>query len=147
MNEAKFKKYLGVWIAASIVLAIGTFYIGAKHGQAAAKASFASRAGMGGQSGMNRRFGAGANVVSGSVISKDSSSVTVKMRDGSSRIVLYSGSTQVLKSTSGTADDVSVGTNVSVIGSQNSDGSVTAQTIQIRPDGAQFNPQAPKQGA
>lgn len=39
-----------------------------------------------------------------------------------------------MKSASGSAADVAVGSSIVVTGSKNSDGSVTAQSIQIRPD-------------
>jgi hypothetical protein len=45
-------------------------------------------------------------------------------------------STPVTKQASGTQDDLSVGTQVAVTGSSNSDGSMTANTVQIRPAGA-----------
>ena len=69
----------------------------------------------------------------GKVISKDDTSITVKGRDGSSKIVLYTPTTQVMKSTSGSSTDITVGSQVLVQGKTNSDGSVTAQNISIRP--------------
>jgi pectate lyase len=90
--------------------------------------------GMGGTRGATGARGGG--VTAGDIIAKDATSITVKAQDGSTKIVLVSGSTQVAKSTTGTEADLTIGTNVTVIGSANADGSVTAQSVQIRPAGA-----------
>ncbi len=131
MTDKKYKQHLMIWIIVTVLVAGGMFFMGSKHGQAAAKTAFAAMRGNG--SGQRGRFGAGGGAVMGSVIAKDDTSMTIKMRDGSSRIVLYSGSTQVQKSAPGTASDVTVGSQITVLGTQNTDGSVTAQNIQIRP--------------
>jgi len=96
------------------------------------RTQFAGRFGMNGAMGMGRgrMFGGG---VLGSVIAQDDKSITVKMSDGSTKIVLLSGSTTYVKSSLATKSDISVGTTVSVFGMPNSDGSVTAQNIQINP--------------
>jgi hypothetical protein len=78
----------------------------------------------------NRANGSGG-FVSGSVISQDGDSITVKLADGSTKIVLVSGSTTINLSESGSMSDLAVGKDVSVTGSTNSDGSVTATRIQI----------------
>ncbi|KKU25725.1 MAG: hypothetical protein UX39_C0021G0007 [Candidatus Magasanikbacteria bacterium GW2011_GWA2_46_17] len=77
----------------------------------------------------------GVDFVNGEVISKDDDSVTVKLRDGGSRIVFFSPSTTVMKATSGDGSDLEVGRNVMINGSANQDGSMSAQMIQIRPAG------------
>ncbi len=81
------------------------------------------------------RNGAGANMnsVNGEVISKDDESITVKLNDGGSKIVFFSDKTNVSKIAIGTQADVAVGEQVMVSGTVNSDGSVNAAMIQIRP--------------
>jgi len=76
--------------------------------------------------------GAGTNFLSGEVITKDEQSLTLKMPDGGSKIVFFSGSTKILKTTDGSIDDIGMGEQIMVSGEQNSDGSYTTQTIQER---------------
>lgn len=98
--------------------------------------AFAGRGGAGG-------FGRGGNVSGGSVgnfsagevVNADTHSLTLKLMDGSSKIVLFASSTHIGKMTDGTTNDLKAGTNVMVTGNTNSDGSITASNIQIRPAG------------
>lgn len=84
---------------------------------------------------MGPRGGMGGGITAGEIISKDTTSVTIKMQDGSTKIILIASSTEVTKTAKGSIDDLSVGTQVAVTGSTNSDGSITGQDIQIRPAG------------
>jgi len=77
--------------------------------------------------------GNGSNLLTGEVISADQQSLTIKMLDGSSKIVFFSASTIVSKTAGGSTSDIKIGNQVMVSGQQNSDGSYTAQNIQIRP--------------
>lgn len=76
----------------------------------------------------------GGTFLSGEVISKDDKSVTIKLSDGGSKIVFFSATASIGKTTEGTAADLEVGKEITINGSANSDGSVTAQSIQIRPN-------------
>ena len=97
--------------------------------------------------GGNRANTNGTNLISGQIIYKDNNSVTVQQQDsGSSRIIFFSDTTQISKYDAGTADDLTTGTSVSVMGTTNSDGSVSAQTIQIRPANQNFRPNQPASG-
>lgn len=71
--------------------------------------------------------------VNGSIISSDDKSITVKLNDGSSRIVFLAGNTVIDQNLTAAKADLKIGQNVAVIGQQNADGSVTAQTIQLNP--------------
>ena len=69
--------------------------------------------------------------VTGSIISADDKSITVKLMDGSSKIVILSTTTAINREASGSASDLKTGEKVLVIGKENSDGSITAQNIQL----------------
>jgi hypothetical protein len=80
------------------------------------------------------RRGVGGAVM-GVIISKDDQSITVKLRDGSTKIVYLSASTTVGAIVSASSSDLAVGKTIVVSGTANSDGSVAATTVQIRPAG------------
>lgn len=81
----------------------------------------------------NRAGQQGERPVTGSIISSDDISITVKLADGSSKIILFSGSTVINKQTTGSKEDLKTGERVMVIGKENSDGSVTTDTISLNP--------------
>lgn len=81
-------------------------------------------------------FGGRGGFVSGEIVSADATSITVKDSTGSTKVVYYSGTTTIDKTVTGAAADLTVGLNVTTNGTSNSDGSVAATTIQIRPAGS-----------
>ena len=127
------KKNLLITIIIIVIITVGggAFYSGMVYG----KNQNSQKNGQFGQNGRARTGAgpAGSGFISGDIVSKNAGSITVKDRTGSSRIIFYSQTTEVGKFMTGALSDVSVGQNIMVSGKTNSDGSITAQTIQIRP--------------
>jgi len=135
-------KKIIVGIVSVVVIVTTAFYGGVAHGKSgsAAREQFSNgqftghldgTAGIGVRGGMN-----GGSFTAGEILSKDESSITIKMQDGSTKIVFVGSSTQIMKSITGSSDDLTTGTNVTVTGTSKSDGSITAESIQIRPAGS-----------
>ena len=111
------------------------------------------------QNGLNRPtglpgrtgFGGGSRPVNGEIVSLDDKTLTVKTPDGSSKIVIYSDSTNINKTSTGSKSDLEVGEQVMIIGTEGTDGTVTAQNISVggnlmirRQDGQPPNDQPPE---
>ena len=116
-------------IALVVGLGVGYFGAGVLH-PATPTPTRGSFAGTGGAA---RAGASGAGLLSGTVATSDAGSITLNTRDGSSHVVLVTPSTTVSKSVSGSESDVTVGATVIVSGTTNSDGSVSATSIQLRP--------------
>lgn len=131
---------IAIVIVATLSFYGGTAYSSSKRVSFGQGGQFGAGGNFGAQgTGVGRRAGmagtAGGGMVFGEILSKDSQSITIKLPNGGSQIVLVSSSTTVGKVATGTSEDLVVGGNVTVSGSSNSDGSITAQTVQIRPTG------------
>jgi hypothetical protein len=122
----------------AIIVGGGSFYGGMKYAESTATQRISQqRTQFAGSGALSRTGNAGnrsaGGFMSGNIIAKDDKSVTIKMQDGGSKIAFISTSTQVMKFDAGSLNDVNVGIQVTVTGSSNADGSMIAQSIQIRP--------------
>lgn len=143
------KKSIVIVLCVAVLAGGVSFYGGMKYGQINPPAGGQS-AGVGfanlspeerqarlQQSGLNNRGQGGMRTaggfIAGEILSKDEKSITIKMQDGGSKIVFFSDTTKVMKLTEGSSGDFLIGKQVSVNGTANSDGSITAQSIQMRP--------------
>lgn len=90
--------------------------------------------GRSGQNGQMPGGQAGGRVI-GHVQSIADGRLTILTPNNSSQIVLVNSSTTYQTMTSGSAGDVTTGTQVLIMGQQNPDGSTTATSIQIVPEG------------
>lgn len=79
------------------------------------------------------RFGGGVRPVMGEIISYDDKSISVKLQDGGSKIVLLTALTLLTISAEASKSDLITGVRVLATGAENSDGSVTASNIQLNP--------------
>jgi hypothetical protein len=136
-------KKIGLVIVGIIVLA-GVFYAGMTYGGNNVRAAISSRSqGLGVGNFAVRTGGArgAGGFTAGQIIAKDATSITVQLMTGGpagtasgSKIVFVDSNTKVTKQANGTLADLAIGTNVSVTGTANTDGSVSATAVQIRPN-------------
>ena len=124
-----------VWVIVLVVVAGGAFWGGMQYAKSSTPATAVRTAGSGSYTGARGTRTAGGGFTSGQIVSSDATSITIQMQSGSSQVVFYSPTTQIMKSTSGSAADLAAGVNVMISGTTNSDGSLTANSIQIRPAG------------
>lgn len=75
----------------------------------------------------------GSGGATGTILSMDDKSITIKLTDGSSKIILFSDTTKYSDTKDATKTDLKIGSEVAAFGTPNSDGSVTASSIQINP--------------
>ena len=133
MKEHINKNKMVMMVAGAVIIAGISFFAGIKYDAEKQLSSASGQGGYQGAAGAARTGRNLANLASGEMLSMDDESMTVKLRDGGSRIVFFSGSTQIMKSVAGTASDLKAGDQVSAMGSANTDGSITAESVQIRP--------------
>ncbi|MEI7810017.1 MAG: hypothetical protein WCI41_00450 [bacterium] len=144
-----------ILVAGFVVLAVISFYAGTQYANSKNNNPMAQNQGAFGARGfgnVNVKGMRGNGGVFGKVIAKDATSITVELstpgqgtdvsQTGTgSKIVFYTDKTTVMKTGTGTTADVAIGSQVSVNGTANPDGSVIAQTITLRPN----MPTVPKQ--
>jgi hypothetical protein len=130
------KNHLVLTLAIAVIAATLGFYGGSTYAKSSSNANGSpsfSRNGMPGNFQRGNRQGTGGGFLNGTILSKDDQSITLKLRDGGSKIVFYSSTTDVGKFMKGAAEDLQKDLTIMVNGKTNADGSVTATSIQIRP--------------
>lgn len=123
------------------LLLIGAgFYGGMQYQTSRQTAATAERQAQRGQ--FDGRGTARFTPTTGTVLSKDDTTMTVELEGGGSRIILLSDAAQVTHNEKADLKTVKIGDKVQVMGSTNPDGSVTAERIMtgdIRRFGARNN--------
>lgn len=128
-----------------VIVGLGCFFCGTKYQQRKMNSQFSQRVGLnseGGQ-GIGRNNDANGTVVKnrgqvqgfrqiiGEIISVDDKSITVKLTDGGSKIILIPDSTIINQSVTASKTDLKVGIKIAINGDINTDGSVTGKSINI----------------
>ncbi len=136
MEKNNMNKQIAIFIVSIIIVGGGSFFGGMQFqkSQKTSNSSFGNfqRQGGGIGTGMTRRNN-GGGFSNGTILSMDDKSITLKLRNGGSQIIFFGDSTSILKSDTGAKSDLAVDQNITVTGKTNSDGSVTANSIQIMP--------------
>lgn len=83
--------------------------------------------------GAGRMMQNGGGRVAGQIVKVDPSSITVQLPNGGTRLVLTSDQTAFMTATTTTKEALKVGERISAFGTANSDGSVSAQNVQLEP--------------
>lgn len=118
-----------VWLVVALIALGGGYF----WGKTAAVTTRTGRfAGAYGSSTRSFAGGASGGLVAGQIVSFGNDSMTIQLANGNSEVVIYSSSTPVTEPTTVSPNVLQVGANVMVGGTTNSDGSVTAETIQVR---------------
>ena len=131
----KYKLHV-VWGVIAVIALAGGFFWG-KNMAVAGVAQNRNRAfvgpGTGAPGGFGGRGGAGGGgFVAGTVTAIDANSITLQLPNGNSENVFYSSSTSVVVPQTASISAIQSGAMVMIGGTQNTDGSMTATTIQVR---------------
>jgi hypothetical protein len=132
------KNNIVIIVILALLVGGGIGFFGGMQYQKSQRPSFGQFAGAGfgarGGSGAAGLRGRNGNGAVGTILSVDANSMTVKLADGSSKIVLLTTSTSFNKAAAATAGDLTVGGTVAAFGTTNTDGSITASNVQINPE-------------
>ncbi len=125
-----------IFAVVGVILFISGFYSGTKFVDSK-QPNFVDKNIMSGQfNTQNNALGSKTNAlgggVNGEILLKDENTITLKLRDGNSKIIFYSEKTTISKMASSTSEGLMVGDQATISGSSNSDGSINADSIQVR---------------
>ena len=133
MENTKNKNNPITTVIIALVIAFLSFFAGTKYQQSKSPspADFMAQRANGQARGGNQPINGAFRPVNGTILSIDENSLTVELSDGSSKIVMLTDTTQINKATDASMQDLVEGDTVNLFGSQNDDGTITAQTIQV----------------
>src|SRR4051812_17373610 len=112
-------QHIIVPLAVAVVVGGAAFFGGMKYQQSKVAASFGNRLGQfqGGQGRMGRAgMGMNGGVVAGQILTMDDKTLTVKMMDGNTKLVLLSDTVTVSKTDTGSKTDLKTGAQVAIFG-------------------------------
>ena len=127
------KNSLLITVVIAVIAAAGAFYGGMQYQKSNTSQNQARGQNQAGA--FRRGTGQGLRATRGTILTVDDKSLTVKLQDGSSKIVILSDKTVYMKSDKASLTDLKTGDTVAVFGADNTDGSVTAQNVQLNPMG------------
>lgn len=143
-----------ILLGATTIIALGAGFFGGVTYEKQSIATYSSEQGVSMRGGAGNRaagFGgtgvrtgggargagsAGDGFSIGKILSHDNKSITIRTSDGGSKIVYFSDTTSISKSASTVSTDLSVGERVRVNGKSSPDGTISAENIDILPQGA-----------
>lgn len=135
------KNNIGIIILVAIIAGGSGFFVGMKYqerqipkiGQFRMENTNSNRTrGMMPRGGENRITN-GFQPVNGEITAVDKNTLTVKLPDGSSKIVILPDSLKINKMTEVARDELITGLKITAFGKTNPDGSVTAESVQLNP--------------
>jgi hypothetical protein len=132
----KMKNNYLITIIIAVVVAGVAFFGGMKYQEAKTLSGNQFTRGMNGQGSLRtggNRGGTMGGATIGEIVSLDSNSMAVKTQDNSTKIVIFSDKTTISKTDTASKSALKTGEKIAVFGISNSDGSVTAQNIQLNP--------------
>lgn len=131
-------KKIIILVICFILVALASFCVGLKFSNSKKQSNNFSQPGQfdprdmnGARKGEMQKGGNWGEMLSGEILSKDTQSITLKLKDGGSKIIFYTDKTTVSKTVIDALNDLIVGNEVSINGTANTDGSINAQTIII----------------
>jgi Domain of unknown function (DUF5666) len=128
----KYKTHV-IWGIVAVIALIGGFFWGKSMAAASSSSGRSGRFAFGSStSAFAGRTGASGGFEAGTVAAIGNESITLQLPNGNSQVVFYSSSTQVVVPQTTSISSIQPGAMVMVGGTQNSDGSMTATTIQVR---------------
>jgi len=128
------KKIIWTGVVVAIICGGGAFYAGMQYQASQTPARPTAGSGFAGRTGTfgSATFGTILSIDSGSLILQLPNSTSTTATIGTN-IVLFDSATSISQLNSLPSSNLAVGQSIVVAGTANSDGSITASTIQIRP--------------